>query len=135
MIAAIIEMHQVELGRSAARPRLRAGIADGVPAVHRSLAIDRAGRKKKGLGEAGLAGAAGAHKRDGAASLASRSAGDLRSFGHDRLLPSARAVRVRRRGKERASKTEGDRLLSLQASRKRDFVALPGLVSRPKSTK
>ena len=49
-IAHIVEMHQVELGRAAARARLGAGVADAGAVGDIALPPDRAGRKKKGLG-------------------------------------------------------------------------------------
>jgi len=50
MIAHIIEVQEVELGRSAARPGFGAGVAGAGAVGHRSLAPARARRKKKGLG-------------------------------------------------------------------------------------
>ena len=70
-------MHQVELGRAAARARLGAGVADAGAVRRPTLPADRAGRKKKGLGEAGLTRPAGAHERD--------RSGACRSGGHASL--------------------------------------------------
>ena len=84
-VVQIVEMHQVEFGRAAARARLGAGVADAAAVGDMALPPDRAGGKKKGLGEAGLAGPAGAHERDGS--------GAGSSGGHIRLLGSAARLR------------------------------------------
>ena len=87
-IAHIIEVDEVDLGRSAARPRLGACIADAASVGDRSLPAGRAGGKKKGLGEAGFPSAARPDERDGP--------GACSSFGHDRLLrPLPRSARRR----------------------------------------
>ncbi len=49
-VAHIIEVQQVELGRAAARARLRTGIPDTGLVRDRPLPTDCSGRKKKGLG-------------------------------------------------------------------------------------
>jgi hypothetical protein len=78
VIAQIIEVHQVELGRAAARPCFWTAIADAAAGVDAALPGDRSGTKKKGLSKAGFASPTRPDERHGS--------GFSRSFGHDRLL-------------------------------------------------
>ncbi len=63
-VAHPVEAQQVELGRSAARPRLGTGIADATAGIDRTQSGDGAGRVQQGFSKTGLARACGANKRD-----------------------------------------------------------------------
>jgi hypothetical protein len=69
MIVHEAEAHQVQLGRTRASPSLGARIADAAAGIDRTLAANGASRKKKGLGQAGLASSARPHKRDRARAI------------------------------------------------------------------
>ena len=68
-VAQIIEMHQIEFGRSAARPRFRAAVADGGSVGGRSLPRDRPAGEQQRLGQAGLARAGRSDQRDGSCAV------------------------------------------------------------------
>jgi len=89
-VAEKLKSHQVEFRGAAARAGFGARVADARSARDIALPVDRAGREEKGLGEAGLAGAAGSDERDGSGALGFFGVGDR---GHERLLRPLRAAR------------------------------------------
>jgi hypothetical protein len=108
-VAAPVESQQVELGRAAARPGFRAGVAERGSGLDRAQSVNGTGGVKQGLRQTSLAGAGGAYERDRPCAVTDGihilPLGCLPS-GSPKAIPARRIVRTAPEGKTVCLRTD-----------------------------